>query len=491
MEHGVTHPTRYHGEGEGSIVVRVILLPDLSHLQSSEQFAVELLIDLSRLVPVGTAEVPVVRLVVEEDGRGGERRPVAEWVKGSWGIQVGDGEIRIPRGALEAITAVAGVTAEQETDARDRHGRVPPDRNALVAAGLERSPVVSAAGQALGAAARRAAGRRPLRFLAPWPGGRRWAVALTHDLDVVRWWPAFTALRLSELIRRGEWPRAARVLAAVPGAVGRRPVARALGALIEAEAARDVSSTWFVLCGTPTIATMAAGDLTYHPEAAFTRQLLAAIARARGEISLHGSFETYLSTPTFVAQRERLGGLIDEDVTGVRQHFLRLRPGATQRAMAAAGFAYDASVGFPDRNGFRQGLADITPLWDQETGRPLGIDEVPVVWMDRALSKYRGNEDPDVWVADGIELADACRAVEGLWVGVWHPNLTPALGFPGAPQAYARLLDALLERTPYVGRVGELVQWRRRRRHARVDHLGADGAPRVLSGGDAVELDPA
>jgi len=467
----------------------VIQLPDLTSLPAAERFAIELLVDLSRLVRVGAAEVPIVRLVILSGGGAGETRGIQGWMDRHWGLEAGDGEVRIPRAALAAITAVAGVTTEQETDARDRYGRVPPERNALVAAGLERTPVVSAAGVALADAARRAAGRRPLRLLAPWPEGRRWAVALTHDLDVVRWWPAFTALRLTELARRGEWSRAARVLGALPRALATGPIRAALDEVIATESARRVRSSWFVLCGTPTFATMRAGDLTYHPESPLARRLLAEMARARGEIGLHGSFATYGSVPTFVAQRERLGGLIDGDVRGVRQHFLRLEPGVTQRAMAAAGFAYDSSIGFPDRNGFRQGLADIAPVWDQGTDRALTIDEVPVIWMDRALSKYRGNEDPDAWVGDGLELADACRAVEGLWTGVWHPNLAPALGFPGAPGAYARLLDALLGREPYVGTVGELVRWRRRRRNARAEHVGADGAARVVADGDAVELE--
>src|SRR2546430_9989656 len=57
----------------------------------------------------------------------------------------------------------------------------------------------------------------------------------------------------------------------------------------------------------------------------------------------------------------------------------------------------------------------------------------PFTWMDRALSKYRGIEDPAAWSKDALELATTARAVGGLWVGLWHPNLTPALGFPDAP----------------------------------------------------------
>src|SRR2546422_10551371 len=78
--------------------------------------------------------------------------------------------------------------------------------------------------------------------------------------------------------------------------------------------------------------------------------------------------------------------------------------------------------------------------WDAGGERPIGLEEVPLCWMDRALSKYRGVEEPERWVAAGLALARACRDVEGLWVGVWHPNLTAPLGFPDAPAAFDELV---------------------------------------------------
>src|SRR5438445_9574267 len=72
----------------------------------------------------------------------------------------------------------------------------------------------------------------------------------------------------------------------------------------------------------------------------------------------------------FQSQRARLERLTGtpHPPQGVRQHFLRLRPGVTHRAMAAAGLAYDSSYGFADRNGFRLGVADVIPVWDEGTG---------------------------------------------------------------------------------------------------------------------------
>jgi peptidoglycan/xylan/chitin deacetylase (PgdA/CDA1 family) len=351
----------------------------------------------------------------------------------------------------------------------------------LVRAGRERVPVVQRYAAGLRAAVQAVAGRRPVRLLAPWPDGRRWAAAITHDLDVVAGWPVFTLLRVAELVGGGQLARAGRVVGAAARAVGKNPVLAGVRALLEAERSAGLPATWFVLCGTPTPATWLRGDLTYTPESHPNRRLLDEITQAGHEIGLHGSFATTLNADRLREERERLGRLIGAAPTGVRQHFLRMRPGQTQAAMRAAGFHYDATYGFPDRNGLRLGVADSVPAWFVDGAGPL--ETVPLVWMDRALSKYRGVEDPYAWIADALSLAAMCRDVEGLWVGLWHPNLTAALGFPGAPDALRRLLASLAAEAPFWGTVGKIVDWRRARRAARVQRLARDGMVELVTTG--------
>jgi hypothetical protein len=200
------------------------------------------------------------------------------------------------------------------------------------------------------------------------------------------------------------------------------------------------------------------------------------------------------SPQLMTSERARLTRITDTDVIGVRQHFLRMRPGLTQRAMAEAGFSYDATAGFPDRNGFRLGVADVVPTWDEGARRALDLEQVPLTWMDRALSKYQRRERPASWIEDAIEIAARCRAVEGLWVGLWHPNLTPPLGFPGAPAAYERLLSTILADEPYVDTLAEIVGWRRARRRLRVRRVAPDGRAIELiaaEGSAKVRLEPA
>jgi len=442
-------------------------------LTPAERYGLDLLIDLARLVPVADAAADVVRIEVV-DGHGGQA-DLPTCLRRGWDLGRGDGVVRLPRTTLRWMTDLAGAGAEHRATARDGHGRVPSSENALVAHGVEQTPVVSQAGVALRNAVLNAAGRRIARLVAPWPDGRRWAAAFTHDLDVVAGWPLFTLLRLRELIAKAEIGRSARVLGAAAGALGRAPVWHGVRSLLETEQACGIRSTWFVLCGTPTLGTIRAGDLTYRPQSPAARRIFAELARRGCEIGLHGSFATAEDGGVFAEQRRRLRELVGDDVPGVRQHFLRLRHGATARSMAAAGFRYDTTYGFPDRNGFRLGVADVLPAWDAERLQPLSLEEAPLCWMDRALSKYRGVEEPQTWVRDGLALAQACRAVEGVWVGVWHPNLTPALGFPDAPAAFADLARRIVEDGPFVAPLATIVDWRVLRRSVRVRRLAPDG----------------
>lgn len=448
-------------------------------MTAAEQFALDMLIDLARLVlaPSGL-EAAQVELTA-----GGDRpRDLRAWGAAGWGIEASDGVVRVPRAVLRAVIDVTGGAVEQRATARDRYSRVPSSENPLVREGLEREPVIQRAALALQNAARRAAGRRPFRTVAAWPDGRRWAAAFTHDLDVVAWWPAFTLLRAAELARKGAFGRLARVTAAAAAAGwGGDPVTRGVDGVLAQEGKTHVRSTWFILCGTPTLRTMRAGDLTYRPESAKARRILTRVAAAGHEIALHGSFATLNDRDAFTDQRVRLEGLSSAAVRGVRQHYVRIHPGITERAMAAAGFSYDATFGFPDRNGFRLGVADVVTRWDASADAPLGIDEVPFAWMDRALSKYRGIEDPMAWCADALELAAAARTVGGLWVGLWHPNLTPALGFPDAPPAYAATLAGVLAEAPFVAPLATIVEWRRARRSVRASAVAPDGRVDAVS----------
>jgi hypothetical protein len=390
-------------------------------------------------------------------------------------LDLGDGEVRISKAALRGIAEVAGAASEQRSSARDRHGRVPSAENPLVAAGQSRRPVVSLLAMEFRRAVLAVAGRRPVRSLAPWPEGHRWAAAVTHDLDVVDWWPLFPFQRMTELALKGKWDLIGRVGRAARRSIGKDPVSRGVHAALQLEAHHGIRASWFVICSRPGLRSLLSGDSTYRPDGPAARRILAALMQAGHEVGLHGSFATATDGRRMASQRRTLSRLTGAPVTGVRQHFLRMHPGRTQQIMVEAGLEYDATWGFADRNGFRLGVADVVPAWDADREASTPLDLVPLIWMDRALSKYAGVEEPGRWIEDARELVRECKSVEGCWVGLWHPNTMEALGFPGAEPAFVSLLQALADDRPYFASLQKIVQWRRFRRSVRATRITADG----------------
>lgn len=446
-----------------------------SSLTELERFAMDLLVDQSRLL-VLDADTPDVVVVSDVGTERQGSAQLATWAR-TESFDRADARVGIPRALLRRVGAIASTLAEQRTDAVDRFGRVPTSVNEAYSAGVARDPIVSRCAIALRKAVLEVAGRRPVALLQPWPGGHRWGAALTHDLDVVEWWPAFTALRIAELTSKSEWRLIGRVLAALPLALRGNPVHRGIESILSAERDAHVQSSWYVLSGAPTLASMRRGDLTYRLDATLTKRILAAIEMGAHEIGLHGSFDTMLSADAFDEQRRRLQSMTSSDVRGVRQHYLRMRPGRTQRCMRQAGFTYDATFGFPDVNGFRLGVADVVTHFDAEDGVFNAFDRVPLVWMDRTVSKYQRIEQPARWIEDARQLAEVCAEVEGLWVGLWHTNVTTPLGYPEGEQAYRSLLSMLRERGPFIAPLAEIVEWRRRRRRARAVAVDERGLP--------------
>jgi hypothetical protein len=441
-------------------------------LRPAEKFGLDVLIDLSRLLMVEHAECEVVRLTVVD--RPYSEASVADLVP-ALAIERANGEVRVSTAALFAVAEVAGGGTEQRSSAVDRHGRVPAEENPLVVSGHSREPLVSLLGVELRRAAVAVAERRPMRFLAPWPKGYRWAALVTHDVDVVKWWGLSPLLRMAEFGRKGAWRQTARVARAAWRSIGHDPVSQGVRAILQLEAHHAVSATWFVICSEPGSGSTVPGESPYRSDTRATNRIMNAVIQAGHEIGFHGDPAVVDNAERMASQRSWLSRLAQRSISGARQPFLRLRPGPAQRAMAKAGFDYDASWGFADRNGFRLGVADVVPAWDAVQESVLPLDLVPLAWVDRARSAAGGGEEAKRWIEDGLELARVSRAVEGAWVGLWHPNLTEALGFPGAEPAFVHLLRTLANNRPYFASAKKIVEWRRFRRSVRAPQISADG----------------
>lgn len=293
-----------------------------------------------------------------------------------------------------------------------------------------------------------------LTALPRWPGGARWAAALSHDVDMLFKWRLRSVLRL--LL---ETPlHALDSRAALLARRWRELLDRLRGGhdpwflvdeLMDLEERRGLHSTLLFLAEPRDHQTF-----RYHLDRAQVRGLLARIRQRGFETALHGGWSTYRDGTRLAAQRRRLAGLAGGVGPSTRQHWLRFLVDETWTAQEQAGFTVDSSLGFNDRPGFRAGTSlPFHPL-DAE-GRARRVLELPLVLMDSQLFDEQGLETRAA-ARLAQEAVEQVRRVGGLFTLNWHPHTLCREDFPGRRALFEELLGVLARRDCWTAGLGDV-----------------------------------
>lgn len=290
--------------------------------------------------------------------------------------------------------------------------------------------------------------------------GARFAVALTHDVDVPwRWTRAGIrggASRLKAQVLAGSAAgalREARALSAVPvhRLRGTDPNWR-FGEILALEREHDARSTFFVMAGHRHRADGPTPDVYDRRRPA----LVELLGAGGGELALHGSYTSAEDAAVLAEEKlalEQLAG----PVRGQRYHYLRVDPHRNLAPLAEAGLAYDSTLGFADAIGFRAGIAHPFRPWSLALDGPLELVEVPLALMDVTLGEERylglSAQASWRWVEELLDLA-ADRG--GGFAVLWHTDRFDRATARGWDTLYRRLLEAVSERGGVCLSAGEL-----------------------------------
>lgn len=342
--------------------------------------------------------------------------------------QVERGERPAGDDLAEAFFHLARV--EERHAPRDRHARFPPSASCLdpLDPPLERL--------------RRELGLEPPRW-----GGARFAVALSHDVDVPwRWTRAGIragAGRLKTAMRArdgGDALREARGLAAVPlHRVRGTDPNFSFERIVALERKRGASSVFFVLAAHRVPQDGPAPE-TYDR---LRPRVVETLLDLGAEVGLHASYTAALDPARIAAEKaelERLGATLH----GQRYHYLRVDPHANLGHLEGLGFRYDSSLGFGGVPGFRAGIAHPFRPWSFAHDRPLDLVEIPLAAMDVTLAEPRYL---------GLSVAEAERRLLALldWAAehgggfsiLWHADRFDRATAGGWDALYARVIDAV------------------------------------------------
>jgi hypothetical protein len=253
----------------------------------------------------------------------------------------------------------------------------------------------------------------------------------THDVDYLPLDRLGSTKRLAKnaisSLLLGKSPRLAfsQAAQAVKSAIGGEDVLDQLPALLAGELKRSVGASYFVLTSR-----RHRRDANYGFEHAQLSRLLDELFLNGMEVGVHGSYTSLDNAGGLFREFDRLRQL-GFAAKGVRQHWLRFTLDSLVPEIERSGAAYDCSLGWSDRIGFRAGACFAFPPYDFQHERAATFIEIPLVIMDQALP---GDSEESLFEAATEILSQSRRYGWGGISVLWHPTafgggqLSPEIG---------------------------------------------------------------
>ncbi len=310
-----------------------------------------------------------------------------------------------------------------------------------------------------------------------WPNGAPFALFLSHDIDQIHdreMWRIIADLNhIRRVVFGGETGSARLAAARVARALFKpKPATRDFATILEIEARWGFKSTFFVLHD-HYWRRYGARFRIQQPE---MRRIARMILDAGCGIGLHGGYYRFNDPDAYRESCLALENTFGAKVVGIRNHWLRLTEGETWAAQVAAGLSYDATFGFNETLGPRDGAQQ--PFWAVEPSHPdnSGLVELPLTVMDSTLFRCLG-------LGGTAALERAWRTIEpviesgGLVTLSWHNNYFNEPEYWDWQWVYEELLRRLATLRPWCATGAEIDQWWRKWQAGRAPASGQPEPP--------------
>jgi hypothetical protein len=305
---------------------------------------------------------------------------------------------------------------------RDEHGRFPAQRSISVRDGFLHRPIVDEYGFAF---------LQALQFVYPsWPEPQRaLRVKLSHDADHIGipfGWKQVVRHTTHYRNPTGSCRELWQLFSGAPPAE-----LRALCGIVTLALERRLDTSVYWMGSSPN-----AWDSGYDPRLPLVRQVIRWLDDHEVENGVHPGYYTFSSPERLRREVSTVREVLGDRPLGGRHHYLRWHPEMWIH-WETTGLAYDSSVGYPERVGFRAGTCVPYRPWLFPLNRAADLLEIPLLVMDGSLLVYMKLSD-DESVREVQDIVSRCRAVGGVFTMVWHNNYHLD---PRYRSAYTRLLN--------------------------------------------------
>ncbi len=250
-------------------------------------------------------------------------------------------------------------------------------------------------------------------FCPEYPDGKKFAVCLTHDIDVIYPERIYQIVETTKALSKGKLMDAMKTLFSRTNK-NWNPYWN-FREIMTLEAKYNAKSTFYFLALHP-------GEKDFNYKIEDLESELSFISDYGHEVGLHGGHESYKNLEDMIEKKHRLEKVLRKRVVGYRNHYLRFKVPDTWELLSKAGFKYDTTFGYPDCAGFRNGVCHPFKPFNLNTEEQIDILEIPLIIMDRTL--LRDYMRLDIKKACELikRLVDKVEQYNGVVTVLWHNN---------------------------------------------------------------------
>lgn len=249
-------------------------------------------------------------------------------------------------------------------------------------------------------------------FAPTYPGGKKFGVVLSHDIDLLYLTNSFTKVIVN--IMKGMYAKDKRLLSHSLISLLRNKIwdEYAVNHLLDIESKYGAKSTFFFFG-------VNGNEIGYNYQISEQKELLVNIQNAGCEIGLHGSYEAYSDEKKLRVEKQNLEEALGSEVIGYRNHNLNFDISRTWALLEKVGFKYDATYGLADRVGFRNGMCHPFYPYDRASNNTIGLVAIPLHLMDTTILHYM-NMSLDQGFRELNKIVGAVKNCNGVISFLWH-----------------------------------------------------------------------
>ncbi len=306
-----------------------------------------------------------------------------------------------------------------------------------------------------------------------WPQGKRFCLALSHDVDNIGYYSLSEKLNMiKRSLSQARGLKKAGVVALIRSCLqwGRGAKNKVLSRTdpyhcfekwLEIEDRYRAKSTFFFSTPVPLelqeiedCAYLLEDYLQFDGEKIQVTDLMRQLNQRGWEVGLHPAIQTHKNLALLEQQKKMIDKILPQPIQSVRQHFLMFDPMTTPQIHSRAGFSFDSTYGFNKQVGFRAGTS--FPFYFQDSTTL----ELPLIIQDVSMFRHLSAMGLGLTAAKELigQIMQRVANVGGVMTVLWHPNTIAAVDPEYAEmylKAYEFLLDLAQKEGAWITSVGE------------------------------------